>query len=104
MATGSASMVPKSIPRRSPSVVFRLRGGVAPGPGLIVHLDGYAVPQLEDARCNDFLARLDAGGDGDEVSLLGAELHDLLAHAPVGLPIRARELLDDVDGVSIGGV
>src|SRR2546425_403552 len=55
---------------RGPSVVFRLRSGAASGLDLIVHLDGDAVPQLEEARGDDLLTRPDAGGDGNQVAPL----------------------------------
>ena len=79
--------------------------GLFAGLDLVVHLDGGAVAELEDARGHDLLARPRAGDDGDLVAARAAELHELLPHAAVGRrrsgPSASR---DDEDRVAVGRV
>src|ERR1700687_246007 len=71
------------------SAVFGLRRGGISGLRRVVHLDRGPVAELEYSRGHDLLARLDARHDRDLVSASRSELDELLAHALVGLALRA---------------
>src|SRR5947207_8137 len=81
--------------------VFRFRRRQVSRLHRVVDRHGCAGAQLEHARGHHFLARLDAGHHGDLVAARAAELHELLAHALVGLVrLRIGHVLHDEDGVA----
>src|SRR5574341_738385 len=82
------------------SVVFRTGRRVVGGLHVVVHAHGGRVAQLEDARADHLLPGLDAGEDGHLVAAGAAQLHHLLAHAPVALAPGPLELLHHEDGVA----
>src|SRR5687767_10801645 len=69
------------------SVVLRLRRRVVGGLDGVVHVHGRAVPELEDARGHDLLARLHTGGHRHLVATAARQLDELLAHALVLLAL-----------------
>src|SRR5258706_3564790 len=83
------------------SAVFRLRRRAVAGLDLVVDQDRRAVAQLEDARRHHLGTGREARHDRDLVAAADAQLHELLRDTAVLLPLRARQLLHDEDGVAV---
>src|SRR6478672_975576 len=65
--------------------VLRLWSRLVSRLNLIVDENGRAIAELEDARSDDLVLRLDTREDCDLIAARGPELHKLLAHTAVRL-------------------
>src|SRR5712672_2338921 len=81
--------------------ILRFRSGIVAGLNVVFHGDGGAAAQLEDARGHHFFAGLEPVEDGDLVAAHVADVHELLAHAAVGVAARTLYVFDDEDRVAV---
>src|SRR5580693_907061 len=99
---------PRSSSRCAPSVcstLFRVRFGAIVRFHSVVNLDRRGVTEPEDAGADNFIARIQSGGDRDLIAAAALDLDDLLAHAAIGLArLWILHVGHDVHRITVGSV
>src|SRR5260370_5071451 len=84
--------------------IFGLGSGTISRLDFVVDLHGGAIAQLEDARCDYLIARIQPRNNSDLISARAFQLDKLLLDAAVSLALGILEIGDDEDRVTVRGI